>query len=163
LIVNLHVSDRYDAEHLSNMTPMPGDAEQVGQNIRTQRERAGLSLSQLSQATGISKAHLVRLETKPANPSLELLRRIAEALNVTIADLVGGPKLTYRSAADEDVPASLKAFADSAGLKDDEVRTLASIKFRGGERPRTIKRWHYIYESLNLSQGLDRDDNEDLD
>lgn len=145
------------------MSCVPGDSEQVGRNIRTQRQRAGLSLGQLSQATGISKAHLVRLETKPANPSLELLRRIAEALDVTIADLVGGPKLVYRSATDEEVPASLKAFADSAHLKDDEVRTLASIKFRSGERPRTIKRWQYIYESLNLSQGLDKDDDEDLD
>jgi transcriptional regulator with XRE-family HTH domain len=162
MLVNLDASSRYDAEHLSKIEAMPRDAEKVGQNIRTQRERAGLSLAQLSQATGISKAHLVRLETKPANPSLELLSRIAEALGVTIADLVGGPKLTYRSATDEDVPASLKAFADSAGLTDDEVRTLASIKFRGGERPRTIKRWNYIYESLNLSQGLDRNDDEDL-
>ena len=143
---------------------MPGNADQVGQNIRTQRERAGLSLAQLSKATGISKAHLVRLETKPeANPSLELLRRIAEALEVTIADLIGGPKLTYSSATDEEVPASLKAFADDARLDDDEVRTLASIRFRGSERPRTIKRWQYIYESLNLSQGLDRDDDEDVD
>jgi transcriptional regulator with XRE-family HTH domain len=142
---------------------MARDAIQAGRNVRTQRERAGLSLAQLSQATGISKAHLVRLETRPANPSLELLQRIAEALDVTIADLVGGPKLTYRSAADEDVPASLKAFADSAGLSDDEVRTLASIRFRGGERPRTIKRWRYIYESLSLSRGLDREDAKDLD
>jgi len=142
---------------------MEWDAAQVGRNIRTQRERAGLSLSQLSSATGISKAHLVRLETKPANPSLELLQRIAEALDVTIADLVGGPRLTFRSVADEEIPASLKAFSDSAELTEDEIRTLASIKFRGGERPRTVQRWRYIYESLNLSRGLDRDEDEDLD
>lgn len=143
---------------------MPENSEQVGANVRTQRERAGLSLARLSEATGISKAHLVRLENDPAsNPSLELLRRIAEALDVTVADLIGAPKLTYRSATDEEVPASLKAFADSAHLTSDEVRTLASIKFRGDERPRTEKRWRYIYESLNLSRGLDLDGDQDMD
>lgn len=143
---------------------MPESSEQVGPNIRAQRERAGLSLARLSAATGISKAHLVRLENDPdSNPSLELLRRISEALDVTVADLIGAPKLTYRGASDEDVPASLKAFADNAHLSSDEVRTLASIKFRGDERPRTEKRWRYIYESLNLSRGLDQDADEDVE
>jgi transcriptional regulator with XRE-family HTH domain len=142
---------------------MAWDAAQVGRNVRTQRERAGLSLAQLSEATGISKAHLVRLENKPANPSLELLQRIAEALDVTIADLVGGPRLTFRFAVDEEIPTSLQAFADNAELTDDEVRTLSSIRFRGGEKPRTAKRWRYIYDSLNLSRGLDSDDDEDVD
>ena len=125
-------------------------AERVGRNIKTQRERAGLSLAQLSAATGISKAHLVRLEKRGGNPSLEILSRIAEALEVTIADLVGGPKLTYSAASDEDVPASLKAFANEVDLSEDEVQTLASIRFRGGERPRTSERWRFIYDSLSL-------------
>jgi transcriptional regulator with XRE-family HTH domain len=142
---------------------MPHDAERVGRNIKAQRERAGLSLAQLSAATGISKAHLVRLEKRGGNPSLEILSRIAEALEVTIADLVGGPKLTYSAASDEDVPASLKAFANEVDLSEDEVQTLASIRFRGGERPRTSERWRFIYDSLSLSKGLDRDGDEDLD
>ncbi len=142
---------------------MPRDAERVGRNIKAQRDRAGLSLAQLSDATGISKAHLVRLENKAGNPSLEILARIAEALGVTIADLVGGPKLTYSPASDEEVPSSLKAFANEVGLSSDEVQTLASIRFRGGERPRTRERWRFIYDSLNLSKGLDRDGDEDLD
>lgn len=142
---------------------MPRDAERVGLNIKAQRDRAGLSLAQLSAETGISKAHLVRLENKAGNPSLEILARIAEALGVTIADLVGSPKLTYSPASDEEVPASLKAFADEVELSSDEVQTLASIRFRGGERPRTPQRWRFIYDSLNLSKGLDRDGDEDLD
>jgi transcriptional regulator with XRE-family HTH domain len=142
---------------------MPHDAERVGRNIRAQRDRAGLSLAQLSAATGISKAHLVRLEKRGGNPSLEILGRIAEALEVTIADLIGGAKLTYSSASDEEVPASLKAFASEMELSEDEVQTLASIRFRGGERPRSSQRWRFIYDSLNLSKGLDRDGDEDLD
>lgn len=155
---------RSGAEDPTKIAQMPENSEQVGVNVRVQRERAGLSLARLSAVTGISKAHLVRLENDPAsNPSLDLLRRIAEALDVTVADLIGASKLTYRATSDEEVPASLKAFADNAHLTSDEVRTLASIKFRGDERPRTEKRWRYIYESLNLSRGLDRDADEELD
>jgi transcriptional regulator with XRE-family HTH domain len=148
-----------------SLEAMPETPDRVGRNVKEQRERAGLSLAQLAAVTGISKAHLVRLENKPANPSLEILGRIAEALGVTVADLVGGPKLTYSSASDEEVPSSLKAFAEDAGLSSDEVQTLASIRFRGGDRPRTAKRWGYIYDSLNLSKSLDGDRNDfkDLD
>jgi len=142
---------------------VPHDAELVGRNIKEQRERAGLSLAQLAAATGISKAHLVRLEKRGGNPSLEILGRIAEALGVTIADLVGAPKLIYSPASDEEVPASLKAFADEARLSSYEVQTLASIRFRGGERPRSSERWRFIYDSLKLSKGLDRDGDKDLD
>ncbi len=142
---------------------MPRDLERVGQNIRAERERAGLSLSQLAAATGISKAHLVRLEKGDGNPSLEILARIAEALEVTVADLVGSPKLTFSPATDQQVPASLKAFADEVKLSSDEVRTLASIRFRGNERPRTSQRWRFIYDSLNLSKGLDDNGDEDVE
>lgn len=137
---------------------MPGDAERVGQNVREAREKAGLSLAQLAASTGISKAHLVRLETRPSNPSLEVLSRIAAAMDLTVADLVGGPKLVFRS---KDVPPSLQRFADEAGLDSSEVRTLASIKFRDGEPPKTVERWRYIYESLRLSEPLDNRDDAD--
>jgi transcriptional regulator with XRE-family HTH domain len=131
---------------------MPEDAERVGQNVKEARDKAGLSLSKLSDMTGISKAHLVRLENGPSNPSLDVLSRIALALDLTVADLVGGPRLVYRSA---EVPTSLRRFADDAGLDSGEVRTLASIKFRDGEPPKTVERWRYIYESLRLSESLD--------
>lgn len=142
---------------------MKRDAERVGANIRAERERAGLSLSRLSDLSGISKAHLVRLEKAAGNPSLEILGRIAEALGVTVADLLGGPKLAFAPAEAAEIPASLRAFADEAGLKKPEVQTLASIRFRGGEAPRTAARWRFIYDSLNLSRGLDRDGEDDVE
>jgi transcriptional regulator with XRE-family HTH domain len=115
-----------------------------------------MSLAQLADASGISKPYLVRLENQPSNPSLQLLARLAEALDVTVADLLGGPR--YR--VDEHellVPPLLRAFADEERLSSAEVRTLASIKFRKGDEPRSIQRWAYIYNSLRLSRGLDPD------
>ena len=55
------------------------------------------------------------------------------------------------------MPPLLRAFADEAGLSTPEVRTLASIRFRKGDEPRSTERWAYIYNSLRLSRGLDPD------
>jgi transcriptional regulator with XRE-family HTH domain len=139
---------------------MPMEMQRVGEKIREERQKAGLSLAQLSAATGVSKAHLVRLETKPSNPSLEILHRIADALEITVADLLGQPKLSYEPE-DDDLSPSLRAFADEAKLSQSEIRTLASIKFRGGDRPRSVRRWRYIYDSLRASESFDRDDDGD--
>ncbi len=134
---------------------MPSSSEQFGERLRRERDKANMSLAQLAQATGVSKPYLVRLENEPSNPSLQLLARIAEALDVTIADLLGGPR--YRIDDDIQVTPLLRAFADENGLSSAEVRTLASIKFRKGDEPRSIDRWEYIYNSLRLSRGLDPD------
>ena len=96
------------------------------------------------------------MENEPSNPFLELLSRLAEALDVTVADLLGGPR--YRlDEAELRVPPLLRAFADEASLSTPEVRTLASIRFRKGDEPRSTERWAYIYNSLRLSRGLDPD------
>ena len=48
------------------------------------RIRAGLTQTQLSQKTGISQADISRLEKGTRNPSLALLKRLAEALDSTL-------------------------------------------------------------------------------
>jgi transcriptional regulator with XRE-family HTH domain len=154
---------RCSAEYLSIVRPVGRDVERAAVSIRAERERAGLSLAQLSALSGISKAHLVRLEKGAGNPSLEILGRIAEALGVTVADLLGSAKLTFTPVEAADVPASLRAFADEAGLSKPEVQTLASIRFRGDEAPRTAARWRFIYDSLKLSRGLDQDAEDDVE
>jgi transcriptional regulator with XRE-family HTH domain len=134
---------------------MPEQEWDIGPRLRAERQRAGLSLAQLAGISGASKAYLIKLETEEdANPSLEILRRIAEALDLTIADLVGAPPL--RGVLDEHaVPASLKAFAEDAGLSRHEVETLASIRWRSVDEPQSPDRWRYIYDSLKASKVFD--------
>ena len=45
------------------------------------RKEAGLTQEELSKKTGISQADISRLENGTGNPSLALLKRIAEAMN----------------------------------------------------------------------------------
>ena len=48
------------------------------------RIRAGLSQTQLSELSGISQADISRLENGNRNPSLNLLKRLAAAMNTTL-------------------------------------------------------------------------------
>ena len=52
-----------------------------------------MTLVELSEATGISKSTLSRLESGQRKPSLELLLPIAEAHHVPLDDLVGAPEV----------------------------------------------------------------------
>lgn len=129
----------------------------VGDRIRREREKAGLSLSQLADAAGLSKAYVLKVENGGTNPSLGVLGQIADGLDVTIADLVGGAAVRF-DLDDADIPSSLRAFADEADLTSAEVSTLASIRWRRGEEPRTPERWRYIFDSLRLSRSMDAEE-----
>ena len=48
------------------------------------RLREGLTQNELSEKSGISQADISRLENGTRNPSLALLKRLAEALNSTL-------------------------------------------------------------------------------
>ena len=48
------------------------------------RIRAGLTQTELSKKSGISQADISRLENGTRNPSLALLKRLAEAMNTTL-------------------------------------------------------------------------------
>ncbi len=48
------------------------------------RIQAGLTQLQLSERSGISQADISRLEKGTRNPSLALLKRLAEAMNSTL-------------------------------------------------------------------------------
>ncbi|RPK85708.1 HTH-type transcriptional regulator PuuR [Streptomyces sp. ADI97-07] len=63
----------------------------VGPRLRRLRKDRGVTLSALSEATGISVSTLSRLESGGRRPSLELLLPIARAHEVPLDDLVGAP------------------------------------------------------------------------
>jgi transcriptional regulator with XRE-family HTH domain len=134
-----------------------GNAQQVGAQVRVEREKAKLSIAQLATDAGLSKAYVVRLENGATNPSLGVLDQIAKALDITVADLVRSPVVRF-DISEVDVSPSLRVFADEASLTSMELRTLASIRWRRGEEPRTAERWRYIFDSLRLSRSMDPDD-----
>lgn len=78
-----------------------GDAEALGERIRTFRSIRDLSLRRLASSAGISPGFLSEVERGRANVSIGSLRRIASSLGLSIADLfmdeqASGPKLVRR-------------------------------------------------------------------
>jgi transcriptional regulator with XRE-family HTH domain len=65
----------------------------VGPRLKRLRSQRGITLAGLSEATGISKSTLSRLETGQRRPSLELLLPLASAYQVPLDDLVGAPEV----------------------------------------------------------------------
>src|SRR3954464_13455734 len=62
---------------------------QLGERVRRLRARGGLTRRELAKEAGVSERHLANLETGVGNPSVQILRRVAQALNCNIAELVG--------------------------------------------------------------------------
>lgn len=70
--------------------PDPTDEDlRIAASIRGYRLRRSLTLAQVSELSGISVAHLSRLENGERTPTVRLLMQLARALGVTLGALVG--------------------------------------------------------------------------
>jgi len=63
----------------------------VGPRLRALRQQRDMTLADLSAATGISVSTLSRLESGQRRPNLELLLPLAQAYQVPLDELIGGP------------------------------------------------------------------------
>jgi XRE family transcriptional regulator, regulator of sulfur utilization len=66
----------------------------VADNLRERRRTLGLSLDDLAQASGVSRAALSQIETCKTNPSLSVLWKVAVGLQIPIAELIGEQRET---------------------------------------------------------------------
>ncbi|MBS5801885.1 MAG: helix-turn-helix transcriptional regulator [Brachyspira sp.] len=60
----------------------------IASNLRLQRAKYKISQEKLAELTGISQQFICSIETEKANPSVEVMVKIADALNITLNDLV---------------------------------------------------------------------------
>lgn len=123
----------------------------LAKKIREERKRAGLTLDELADKAGLSKTYLWELEQDEdgvKRPSAELVLKIADALSLTIADLMGLPTVKVQKET-VNLPKSLLEFRDQQltmgnKLSDEDLRELAGMSFRGGQ-PRTAEDWFAVY------------------
>jgi transcriptional regulator with XRE-family HTH domain len=93
--------------------------EALGTFIRGQRQLANLSLRELARLTDVSNAYLSQIERGLHQPSVRVLRSVAEALNVSAETL-----LAHAGLIDEDEAGAASAPAEAeAG----PARTVAAI------------------------------------
>ena len=130
------------------------DGNGIGDRLKEYRKGLGMSQAELARKSSVSAAYVSELESGLGKrPSGEILLRLANALEVTIADLLGQD--IRPGDGDPPVPdASLLEFAKERGLPRSDVEMLASIRFRG-DPPRTSRRWAMIYDTIVTSRTLD--------
>ena len=64
----------------------------TGQYIKRARQKAGMTQAQLAEKLGIPYQSIGQWERDVRNPKLDTLKRIADALNISIQELAGIPK-----------------------------------------------------------------------
>lgn len=146
--------------------PSPADlaALEFGGRLRAARLARGMTLRDMANEAGVSIAYLSDLERAVlANPTLDKLRGIADALRVSIDDLLGTDEAYAQSP--PGLPAPLEEFTgtqafrsevdaearrwrrDPAELRDEWVRLLGAIQL-GGRRPPSANDYLFIFESI---------------
>ncbi|MBS1903891.1 MAG: helix-turn-helix transcriptional regulator [Bacteroidetes bacterium] len=99
--------------------------ETQGQRIRRVRDEKGIKQKFISETTGITQAHLSRIENDESGVTRNTLRKIADALGVSFESLYI-PKPSDRIAGSDALPVSIDEVLASES---------AMIRFMGGDRP----------------------------
>ena len=100
----------------------------LGGYIRTQRNLADLSLRQLAAMTNVSNAYLSQIERGLHQPSVKVLRSIADALNLSGEALMSRAGMaTPGKEQAQDATATETAILADAKLTDEEKQILLSI------------------------------------
>jgi transcriptional regulator with XRE-family HTH domain len=111
----------------------------LGDRLRSAREVRGLTLDQLSASTGISKAHLSRLESGARQPSVGILVELAASLGTRVGTLLGedaegAPLATFTPDAPRHTAAGLE-IASSSGFPDSRALEVLRVHVPGHRPP----------------------------
>ena len=98
----------------------------LGDFIRAQRQMANLSLRQLSALTEVSNPYLSQVERGLHEPSLRVLKSIADALNVSAETLFEHAGLVSRTDKPDDETTEVAIRADRR-LTESQRRALLSV------------------------------------
>jgi transcriptional regulator with XRE-family HTH domain len=91
---------------------------EIGEVIRSYRNERGLSQGDIERRTGLLRCYLSRVENGHTVPSLETLAKIAEAMDMTLADFFP----SMETAREREAKRAL------GELSQDEIRFLGEIK-----------------------------------
>jgi transcriptional regulator with XRE-family HTH domain len=88
----------------------------VGEKIKQLRERKGLSLKEVADATGFSTALLSQMENHLVSPSLGSIIRLAKALEVRVGDFFGETQGEPFAIVRKDERKTISRFASKEGV-----------------------------------------------
>ena len=122
--------------------------ERFGENVRSERKKQGYSQEDLAEKIEISRTYLSQIEQGRAqNLSLRLAQRLSTVLGI---------KSPYQEddedeeKDEEDIPQSLREFAEQDGLPPEDIQMLARIEYRG-EKPQDPQEWRILYNVIKTA------------
>ena len=106
----------------------------LGSFIHSQRKLANLSLRQLAELTSLSNPYLSQIERGLHQPSVRVLRLLADALNVSAETLLAEAGLLEHGAdatdGDTDGPGSVESVIRADARLDDEQKAALLAVYR---------------------------------
>jgi transcriptional regulator with XRE-family HTH domain len=102
--------------------PWQAQLRTLGAFIRAQRQLADLSLREMAALTRISNAYLSQIERGLHQPSLTVLRAIAEGLGLTTEQLLAKAGWTQAGSDDRAAHATADGPADSPASTEESIR-----------------------------------------
>lgn len=113
----------------------------VGDTLAALRQARSLSLDELSRKAGVSKSMLSQIERGQANPTVAVVWRLANALDVTMGDLLGNAPAPSEATIDVLAAHAAPAIRSPDGLC--ELRILGPIALAG----------HFEWYALTIQPG----------
>lgn len=92
---NMPVKNEYACRTVPGGVPVRHS--QPMERMRELREAKSITQGQLAERVGIEQSHVSKIERGLANPTLDMIRKIAAALGVEPFDLFGKPDLQGRA------------------------------------------------------------------
>jgi transcriptional regulator with XRE-family HTH domain len=111
------------------------DTTTIGTRIRSRRRQLGLTLAIVAERAEVSVPYVANLEHGRGNPTVDRLRRIAEALETSLAELVGEEVAGGLDGSLAGLPPEVAVFSRTERFAS-EVEELAQ---RRNERPEDVR------------------------
>ena len=112
----------------------------IGDKIRRVREHQGMSISELARLSGVSRPYIYRIEGGVNTPTHDKVQRIADVLGVRCG--ITGDSI-------EEIPASLRTFAENHNVPYADVLMLNKIQYRG-RKPEHETAWRTLYAVIKI-------------
>jgi transcriptional regulator with XRE-family HTH domain len=96
-------------------------ASRLARNLQHLRKTRGLSQQQMSALSGLPRATWANLESGAANPTLQVIAKVAAALQVSFEELVSAPRASARRYAKSDLKTKMRGPVAMRSLLPDPI------------------------------------------
>jgi transcriptional regulator with XRE-family HTH domain len=129
----------------------------IGARVRSLRTEKNITLPELASRAELSKGLLSKLENSDdSNPSMTTLFKIAEALDVTIADLTETEQAQIKRNIPSEQPEwqkGLMGYLRSLNKEPDPdiLDAMYLLRNRKADKPGDLEHWKFLYLSIENS------------